>query len=574
METTSQHPYPADDQPSLFHHNSSEHLELFDDYELLFDDPQQQQQQEPQPPMSSASQVGQSDDEYVDPDDTKRTISMTVLFLVLMVLYIGFCFYYRRGKSRRLVGDYYDGEEGGDGRRQRQRRENQEVLDESTTRANRARNNAEEQAKLEERKSAIKDALLLRLIVEEVEPQHGEGGSGDCNCEQCLYWRWDSTGSANVGAAGEEMKEEEKGENLFASTKKIITIKEEDDDHEVDCTDEEMVQQAKVSEEANDDCKDIEEKIQDTEKDAAATATSTATQVAQAPSSSPVLGPIPSPSPPSSPRPPCLSMLGTTAPTTPPTSPYSPRLSLSSPKKYIDELNCANRDREGHRENSGSRGGRSYYTDALNCGNNVVRHAIHNCSTHNVSCGTPSNCGSSHLGGSIHGKSQRKGGSNGCETISLEAVQTMYGEECNICLSQFQVGDRAAWSKEYGNDYIEAGTDGHNNNSNNACVSETNNSHGEQEGEAPKTGCTHVFHEECISRWLLVRNGCPICRRAYFVNVGSENAASNDTLDTSATSRANSAGTDSSTVISAVSGNDNEVDLERGESTGNIIVEN
>ena len=58
---------------------------------------------------------------YEDPNDTKRTISMTVLFLVLMVLYVGFCFYYRKVKVRQSVGDYNESEH----RREQRRRENQ-----------------------------------------------------------------------------------------------------------------------------------------------------------------------------------------------------------------------------------------------------------------------------------------------------------------------------------------------------------------------------------------------------------------------------------------------------------------
>lgn len=58
---------------------------------------------------------------YEDPNDTKRTISMTVLFLVLMVLYVGFCFYYRKVKVRQSVSDFNESEH----RREQRRRENQ-----------------------------------------------------------------------------------------------------------------------------------------------------------------------------------------------------------------------------------------------------------------------------------------------------------------------------------------------------------------------------------------------------------------------------------------------------------------
>jgi len=55
------------------------------------------------------------------PDSNKQTIGMTILFLVLMILYIGFCVYYRKViKTRQAVDDVETSE-----RRQRQRRENQ-----------------------------------------------------------------------------------------------------------------------------------------------------------------------------------------------------------------------------------------------------------------------------------------------------------------------------------------------------------------------------------------------------------------------------------------------------------------
>jgi hypothetical protein len=81
------------------------------------------------------------------------------------------------------------------------------------------------------------------------------------------------------------------------------------------------------------------------------------------------------------------------------------------------------------------------------------------------------------------------GGDNSKQaTITLSAIQSTYGEECNICLSVFQVGDRAAWSKQH---------------------------------QHLRYGCSHVFHDVCLSRWLLIRDCCPICRRSY-LNVDDE----------------------------------------------------
>ena len=55
------------------------------------------------------------------PDSNKQTIGMTILFVVLMILYLGFCVYYRKViKTRQAVDDEETSE-----RRQRQRRDNQ-----------------------------------------------------------------------------------------------------------------------------------------------------------------------------------------------------------------------------------------------------------------------------------------------------------------------------------------------------------------------------------------------------------------------------------------------------------------
>mmetsp|Transcript_23115 Transcript_23115/g.43741 ORF Transcript_23115/g.43741 Transcript_23115/m.43741 type:complete len:251 (+) Transcript_23115:607-1359(+) len=69
-------------------------------------------------------------------------------------------------------------------------------------------------------------------------------------------------------------------------------------------------------------------------------------------------------------------------------------------------------------------------------------------------------------------------------TILLSDMIQSHGLECNICLSPFQIGDTIAWSKR-------------NYRGNNNKV------------------CKHAFHEECISRWLLVNDECPMCRHSF-----------------------------------------------------------
>ena len=76
------------------------------------------------------------------------------------------------------------------------------------------------------------------------------------------------------------------------------------------------------------------------------------------------------------------------------------------------------------------------------------------------------------------------------------------------------MGDRAAWSLSYcrernalpsaksvgGNGDILGGDD----------------DDGNGDGDGAKAVCMHVFHEECITQWLLVQDKCPNCRETYF----------------------------------------------------------
>lgn len=50
--------------------------------------------------------------------------------------------------------------------------------------------------------------------------------------------------------------------------------------------------------------------------------------------------------------------------------------------------------------------------------------------------------------------------------------------ECSICLANYQEGDLVACNKS--------------------------------------SNCKHVFHSDCLTKWLMLRNDCPICRVSFF----------------------------------------------------------
>ena len=119
----------ADDHHGLF--DDVDHPAPLDDQSTLDDEPQ---------PLDG---VNNTEDPTDEGNDTIAT-NMIIFFLVLMVLYVGFCFYHRRVKVRWSVDDATASE------RRRRRRANQDVLDESARRAGRARNDEEARVKLEE----------------------------------------------------------------------------------------------------------------------------------------------------------------------------------------------------------------------------------------------------------------------------------------------------------------------------------------------------------------------------------------------------------------------------------------
>ena len=53
------------------------------------------------------------------------------------------------------------------------------------------------------------------------------------------------------------------------------------------------------------------------------------------------------------------------------------------------------------------------------------------------------------------------------------------------------------------------------------------NSIKKEEEDTKKTKCNHLFHNECISRWLKIKSSCPLCRKflinSYNINLYLDN---------------------------------------------------
>jgi len=79
------------------------------------------------------------------------------------------------------------------------------------------------------------------------------------------------------------------------------------------------------------------------------------------------------------------------------------------------------------------------------------------------------------------------GDSGGEDTILISDVHNTCGEECNICLAPFNIGD-----------YISTKQQKHD--------------------STAGIRCRHIFHTPCIKQWLVVNDGCPICRRSFDIN--------------------------------------------------------
>ena len=47
------------------------------------------------------------------------------------------------------------------------------------------------------------------------------------------------------------------------------------------------------------------------------------------------------------------------------------------------------------------------------------------------------------------------------------------------------------------------------------------------------TSCKHIFHEECMAKWILQNNSCPLCRTKFNVVIKDKTYINTDIRDTS-----------------------------------------
>ncbi|KAL7488960.1 hypothetical protein ACHAW6_014572 [Cyclotella cf. meneghiniana] len=350
--------------------------------------------------------------EELDLENRKRAITMSVLFCTLMIVYIGFCFYYQKvHKVRRRIGDSVHRRSlTRDGREQR-RRSNRAVLDESSDAAHRARRDQEMARMLDERRDKIRAVLITKLLVDE-DPQ-GNGHGAAVHADEGDK----ASSSHRQGFEQSSADELEYARTADIDISNTITLS--------------------TSQETRESHGDV-----DLQGHQATTTTATSS------SSS------------------CVDF-----------KKYADALqsSISSGTKFVCSPQNANY--------CGGGGGAT----CSNSNHNGCSNSNHN---------SHQNSGSNHQ---PNVKSAHPNG-NGNTTTMLSILQN---QECNICLSNFQVGDRIAWSCKNQTQFIDfhdsAGT-----------ATATNN------GDNSESICRHIFHAECIERWLLVREGCPVCRRSYF----------------------------------------------------------
>jgi len=365
--------------------------------------------------IKDQAKAATDDDTTLGGQTDNQTLSFTLIFLSLMVVYIGFCCHYRKVKVRRSYDDSAHSQNANNNNnRQRRQRDNQAVLDESSSAANRAAADSEEQRKLEERKVRIGEVLWTRLIVEDedeegghvAEPYLNVNGGGD-----------DEENQVNANDDKSHFVDEEMGnEDAAAAVVEGKTLAQDEDAAAAGTL-------AKQEE---------EEEAPSIEETTIATVPSSSEEtISTNPSNEdvPTIGTSPS------------SSTAVAPSTPPPSSPF---------RKYADALSC----------------------------NNCHHHATNYCNNQHINCTTTTQ-NNDVTSSSSPANNKSSSNNSSLTTITLSDIQQTYGDECNICLSTFQVGDRAAWSKHHFN------------------------------------GCVHVFHDECMKRWLLVRDGCPICRRLY-----------------------------------------------------------